>query len=188
MSLLEQRIVPWIDPISGDPLLEKDNFLVRTTSKYSINDGVPDFVTKLDDAEQIQVKNAFGYKWTKTDFGQNRDLFYDNIRDTYLDMMGISEKNLNIFHNKIVLDVGIGSGSSARLWGDTAKEFHGVDISEAVYKASSVLRTEFKNAYFAQADLNLLPFPDESFDVIVSNGVLHHTKSTKTALGNIIKK
>jgi len=153
---------------------------------------IPNFflfcLNQLSDPNQIQVKKTFGYKWHRTDFGQNKDFFDQNIKSVYLEMLGLEESDLDIFKNKIILDVGVGSGSSARLWGINAREFHGIDISDAVYRAPNSLKLENDSIFFAQADLNHLPFPDESFDVIVSNGVLHHTKSTKTALENILKK
>ncbi|MEX0656984.1 MAG: class I SAM-dependent methyltransferase [Nitrosopumilaceae archaeon] len=185
---MEKRIVPWVDPFSGEELIQENNQLIGKSSKYIIKNGIPNFVIKLKDPHQIQVKQTFGYKWNRTDFGQNKEFFDKNIKSVYLDMLGLSESDLSIFDNKIVLDVGVGSGSSARLWGTHAKEFHGIDISDAVYKAPNSLKLENINSFFAQADLNSLPYPDESFDVIVSNGVLHHTKSTKVALQNIIKK
>ena len=185
---MKNRLVPWIDPFSGEELIQNNDYLVGTTSKYFLKNGIPNFVNQLNDPNQIQVKKTFGYKWNKTDFGQNKEFFDENIKSVYLEMLGLEESNLDIFIDKIVLDVGVGSGSSARLWGVHAKEFHGIDISDAVYRAPNSLKLENDFTFFAQADLNHLPFPDESFDVIVSNGVLHHTKSTKTALENILKK
>jgi len=185
---MKNRLVPWVDPFSGEDLIQDNDYLVGTTSKYFLKNGIPDFVNQLNDPNQIQVKKTFGYKWNRTDFGQNKEFFDENIKSVYLEMLGLVESDLDIFMDKIVLDVGVGSGSSARLWGINAKEFHGIDISDAVYRAPNSLKLENDSIFFAQADLNNLPFPDESFDVIVSNGVLHHTKSTKIALKNILKK
>src|SRR5437879_9665173 len=103
-------------------------------------------------------------------------------------MMGLTEKDLSLFENKTILDVGIGSGSSARLWASKAKEFHGIDISHAVFRAKDALRSSVVYPILSQADLNLLPYLDESFDIIVSNGVFHHTPNTKMALRNSVKK
>ena len=86
------------------------------------------------------------------------------------------------------IEVGIGSGSSSRLWCKQAKEFHGVDISKAIYDVSNNLKFFCVNPILSQADINNLPYRDESFDVIVSNGVFHHTPNTKTSLKNSLKK
>lgn len=182
-----QRIVRWVDPFTNEPLSEENGFLFSSTGKYELHDGIPNFVTKLKDPLQEQVQLSFGNKWTKSDFGQD-DQDFPKIKNAMLQMMGLNENDLTIFHDKIVLDAGIGSGSSARLWAQKAKEFHGVDISMAVYRAKNALKSSGKEPVLSQSDLNALPYLDESFDVIVSNGVFHHTPDTKTTLKNCIKK
>ena len=100
----------------------------------------------------------------------------------------MTENDLKIFDNKLVLEVGIGSGSSSKLWAPQSKEFHGVDISKAVYQVKNSLNDLVENPILSQADINNLPYLDESFDFIVSNGVFHHTPNTKSAIQNSIKK
>jgi len=185
---MTQRIIPWVDPITNEPLIYEDNYLVSSTSKYEIRDGIPNFINKINDAVQEQVQKSFGDKWTKSDFGQNEKEFEEKIKKVFLEFMGLNEKDLSMFENKIILDVGIGSGSSARLWASKAKEFHGIDISKAVHKAKFALQNVTLNPILSQADLNFLPYRDESFDFIVSNGVFHHTPNTKLALKNSITK
>ena len=182
-----QRIVQWVDPFTNEPLLEENGFLISPTGKYILHDGIPNFVTKLDNPLQEQVQISFGDKWTKSEFGQD-DSDFPKIKDVMLEMMNLNESDLSIFQDKIVLDAGIGSGSSARLWALQAREFHGIDISIAVYKAKNALKASGKEPILSQADLNALPYRDESFDIIVSNGVFHHTPDTKSALKNCIKK
>jgi len=102
--------------------------------------------------------------------------------------MDLTDEDLSLFENKIVLDVGVGSGASSRLWAPKAKEFHGVDIGNGIYRAKKTLGDSVKNPIISHSDLHHLPYSDESFDVIVSNGVLHHTPSTKNALKSIYPK
>jgi SAM-dependent methyltransferase len=150
--------------------------------------GIPNFVKGSTDRIRNQVREAFGYKWTKTDFGQDDKAFERNIKKMVFEFMGLTERDLSMFDDKLVLDVGIGSGSSARVWASRAREFHGVDFSRAVYRAGNALRTSVTRPILSQADLHNLPYKDESFDVIVSNGVLHHTPSTKTAIERVASK
>jgi len=58
----------------------------------------------------------------------------------------------------------------------------GIDVSEAVDVALSRFNENDFSAGFMQADICNLPFPEESVDIILSEGVLHHTDSTKNAL------
>jgi len=57
----------------------------------------------------------------------------------------------------------------------------GVDISSAIDVAWDLLR-DIPNTHFVQADIMLLPFAVGAFDVVFSEGVLHHTPSTRAAL------
>src|SRR5207245_1639122 len=43
------------------------------------------------------------------------------------------------------------------------------------------------NTHFLQADLTRLPFRDQTFDTIFSEGVLHHTPSTENALKRLVR-
>ena len=179
---MEKRIVPWVDPITNEPILEQNNFLENKTSKYKMTNGIPNFVINLNNEEQKQVQSAFGFKWNVGTESTKESFYEENLKEIYYEMMGLDEQTLSLFHDKIVLDVGVGSGASSRLWAPRAKEFHGVDIGNGVYRAKNTLSNSVENPILSHSDLHHLPYPDESFDVIVSNGVLHHTPSTKNAL------
>lgn len=183
---MAERFVPWVDPFTNEVLHTENNFLISSSSKYPIIDGIPNFISEIVDVQQNQVKESFGQKWTSSNFGQSDKEFHKKIKPVFLEMMGLQENALSIFNDKIILELGIGSGSSARLWAPQAKEFHGIDISKAIHKVKNVLKVS--NPILAQADLNHLPYPDSSFDIIVSNGVLHHTPNTRAALQNSLKK
>ncbi len=90
-----------------------------------------------------------------------------------------------------VLDLGCGAGSaswpwlSSEAWTGEAM-WVGVDISEAIDVAAELLGG-FTNTHFVQADALQLPFLDGSFEVILSEGVLHHTPSTREAIAAAAK-
>ena len=182
------KIVPWVDPLTNEPLTESENFLLSKNSKYEIIDGIPKFVKINSTDPQYNIEKCFSYQWTKSDFGQPEKFSDDAIRQDVLETMDLTEEDLTLFNDKLVLDVGVGSGASSRLWGPRAKEFHGVDIGDGIYRAKNTLKNSTKNPILSHADLHHLPYKDESFDVIVSNGVLHHTPSTKLALKSVYPK
>ena len=184
----KERIIPWVDPITNEDLVEKEGYLVSSSSRYLLQDNIPNFVNSIENEGQEQVKQSFGEKWTKSNLGQTDENYNVKVKQIALDVMGITEEDLSIFEGKTVLEVGCGSGGTVRMWATKAKEFHGIDISKAVYKAPNVLKSYQIEAFFAQADLDHLPYKDNSFEVIVSSGVLHHTPNTKIALQRIIKK
>jgi SAM-dependent methyltransferase len=77
-----------------------------------------------------------------------------------------------------VLDVGCGAGNdlivASRLVG-TKGAVHGIDLTpEMVQKAcSNLARVGITNASVQQARSDAIPYPDETFDVVSSNGVFN---------------
>lgn len=70
-----------------------------------------------------------------------------------------------------LLDVGCGTGTTDRYLAPRVKKLHGVDISdEMLVKA----QRKVPRAKFTWYDGEILPFADESFDVVVAMCVLHH--------------
>ena len=182
------KIVAWVDPFTNQPLEQEKEKLFSKDSEYPIIDGVPKFVKENSNDPQYNIEKCFSYQWTESDFGQPEKFSDDYIRNDVIETMDLTDEDLSLFDDKIVLDVGVGSGASSRLWAPRAKEFHGVDIGNGVYRAKNTLINSVKDPILSHSDLHHLPYSDESFDVIVSNGVLHHTPSTKNALESVYPK
>ena len=182
------KIVELVDPYTNEALELTEKKLFNKNSEYPIIDGIPKFVKENTNEPQYDIEKCFSYQWTKSEFGQPEKFSDDAIRQDVLETMDLTEEDLALFNDKLVLDVGVGSGASSRLWSSRAKEFHGVDIGDGIYRAKNTLKDSTKNPVLSHADLHHLPYKDESFDVIVSNGVFHHTPNTKTSLKNSLKK
>jgi len=74
---------------------------------------------------------------------------------------------------KTVLDAACGTGYGSALVGENAKVVHGVDISgEAVEYARE--QYESPNVRFSQSDCMTLPFPSETFDLVVAFEIIEH--------------
>lgn len=94
------------------------------------------------------------------------------------------------FAGKRCLDAGCGGGRASILMLEQgAREVVGVDLSsQNVKTCRSIAKSRgFKNASFVRHSLLKLPFPDESFDVVWSNGVLHHTRDPDRTLAEICR-
>lgn len=170
----------------GDEVVEGS---LRTDggTEYPVRNGIPRFVLPQDNAQR-QTSEAFRFKWTKRDT-YDSEAARHNASRWYIEKYGF--ESLDAWaacysSHRAVLDVGCGSGFSSSLWlrspsWDGTAMWVGVDISEAVDVARERL-SQVPNTHFVQADVLALPFPDESFDVVFSEGVLHHTPSTRAAL------
>jgi arsenite methyltransferase len=184
-------IVGYCCPVTGAVLRREDDQLVGDSNEsYPIVDGVPVFVApQHDDARQGQVSMSFGYKWNRGELGHRPEQFETFTKPAVMEALGWRDDDdiQRWIGDQVVLDAGVGSGMSARVYGPYARELHGVDISSAVFAARRHLG-HWSHFYPAQADLMRLPFADGSFDVIVSNGVLHHTPDTRLALKAVLRK
>jgi len=89
---------------------------------------------------------------------------------------------------KRILDVGCGIGYVAALYAKGGAKVTAVDITE-----KGVEITKKRLAYLGLsgevqvANAEELPFPNDSFDVVTSFGVLHHTPDTAKALREVLR-
>lgn len=158
---------------------------------YIVSNGIPRFVL-TQDAGQRQTERSFGYKWKRRE-AYDSEQFHDFSRQWLVKRYGfasVEEMRRFFAARRRVLDAGCGSGYSALLWldagwqGTGSAEWVGADISEAIDMAHERLRG-IPGTHFVQADVLQLPFTTETFDVIFSEGVLHHTPSTERALKSL---
>lgn len=75
-----------------------------------------------------------------------------------------------------VLEIGVGSGSVAQQVLSDAPElaWTAIDIDPQMTRAAAARLSEFCNASVKTADATAMPFPDQSFDSVVSCLMLHH--------------
>lgn len=86
------------------------------------------------------------------------------------DQLGLSNE---LVHGKRCLDGGCGHGALCyELCRLGAAEVTGVDLKPTPHEEGFV---GVENIKFVQGSLMNLPFPENSFDLVVSSGVLHHT-------------
>ncbi len=89
--------------------------------------------------------------------------------------------------HKRVLELGIGIGGIADYVSRSQEcELVGVDLGYSVDAANKHF-SENKFLHIVQASAFALPFKRETFDFVYSQGVIHHTYSTKTAFDNLSK-
>lgn len=81
-----------------------------------------------------------------------------------------------------VLEIGVGMGADFLRWARAGAQATGVDLTErAVALTKMRLLEEHLIADVRLADAEMLPFPDNTFDIVYSWGVLHHTPNPTQA-------
>jgi SAM-dependent methyltransferase len=154
-------------------LKQEDDALVclRCSRRYPIVKGVPRFV------DQQFYTGSFGFQWLKHNKTQLDD---ENSRRSEKDFILRTRLTPEDLKGKLVLDVGCGMGRYAEVATRWGAYVVGIDLSQAVEAAAGNLAE--RNAAILQADAFRLPFAPESFDIIYSLGVLHHTPDCERAV------
>ncbi|HZI46936.1 MAG TPA: class I SAM-dependent methyltransferase, partial [Pyrinomonadaceae bacterium] len=85
-----------------------------------------------------------------------------------------------------VLEIGCGLGTDGAQFAKAGADYTGVDLTEA---AIELARKRFElfglQGNFQVVDAEQLTFPDESFDLVYSHGVLHHTPDINASVHEI---
>jgi ubiquinone/menaquinone biosynthesis C-methylase UbiE/uncharacterized protein YbaR (Trm112 family) len=158
-----------------DSEIETGELRCSNGHSYPIVRGIPRFVSSDGYASN------FGFEWNVHRTTQLDNAASQESETTFTEKTGFARKDIE---GKLVLDVGCGMGRFSDVvsrWGGTIV---GIDLTSAVEAASANIGRR-DNVHLAQADVFALPFRDETFDIIFSIGVLHHTPDTRAAFDQL---
>jgi SAM-dependent methyltransferase len=133
--------------------------------------GIPRFV------EDEHYASNFGFEWNRFNRTQLDSDVSNESEEAFRVKTGLTPSDIK---GKLVLDVGCGMGRFSDVVSRWGGQVVGIDLSLAVDAAYRNIgrRAEVQ---IAQANVFELPFRPETFDVIFSIGVLHHTPDTRAA-------
>ena len=132
--------------------------------------------------EAHNYADSFGWQWhrySKTQLDTTGGTISD---EDFRKRTGIRPEELK---GKTVLDVGCGMGRFAEVATRWGARVVGIDLSVACEMAARNLAE--RDFVAMQADVFELPFAPESFDIIYSIGVLHHTPNCENAFKSLPK-
>ncbi len=82
-----------------------------------------------------------------------------------------------------VLEAGCGIGTDGARFSAAGARYTGLDFSpSALALARRRFELEGLQGHFLEASVTRLPFPDATFDLVFSHGVIHHIENTKEAV------
>lgn len=141
-----------------------------------------------------QTAESFGLKWkhdsTKIMGDPETREQFERLQVKFLAILGVDNiaEATNIFQDGMnCLNAGCGIGWAERLFNLNKKVTrYGVDISDSVKVAQENLH-DVNNVIFSRGDVLDLQFNDSFFDIIFSDGVIHHTGDAEKAFSELCR-
>lgn len=163
-----------VDPIEGQPLSRDGDDLVSMQGRrYPIVAGVPRFVPEENYAQ------AFGEQWvrfprTQLDSATGLTLSRDRLERC----LG---HPLHKLAGQLVLEAGSGAGRFTELLLESGATLDSFDYSGAV-AANASNNGAHPALSLVQADVRQMPFPHDTYDLVVCLGVVQHTPDPEETL------
>jgi 2-polyprenyl-3-methyl-5-hydroxy-6-metoxy-1,4-benzoquinol methylase len=156
----------------------KDNYFECGELKVPVIDGIPRFVSSGSYA------SLFGEQWKKYRRTQLDSFSGLPITETRLNrVLGPLQNDLA---GKLVLEAGCGAGRFTEILLKKNAKLVSADISAAVEVNIENFPVS-ANHIGIQADINDMPFADETFDVVVCLGVIQHTPDPEQTIRNLFQ-
>ena len=138
------------------------------------------FNSEDDNLDQVTV-DSFGEEWSKFNYFDEGEI--ENIGNEYFDIVDFSKFN----ENSTALDVGCGTGRWSIYLSSKFSNVYAMDPSKAIFSAANLTK-DIPGIHLLKASAENIPFEDNTFDLVISLGVLHHIPDTQKALNSIVKK
>jgi len=184
---------PWADPVTGEPLLVTPVRAVNavTGTTYAVDGGIPRlFVDDTTDRTTRNVTQAVKEFYEDTPF-PNYDDFDGRRALLEKAREGLFARLLNeqIPYNARVLEVGCGTGQLTNFLAIANRSALGIDVCMNSLRLAQKFKVEhgLDRAAFAQMNLFAPAVKNDFFDIVISNGVLHHTHDCRRAFRRISK-
>lgn len=158
--------------------------------RHSLPPG-PEDKGRLAAENQAKTTKTFSDKWRRFKSYGLEPHHRDFLFGWYCKKFGLkAQDDLKAFYRDRghVLEVGPGSGFNTRFIAENCQgRVFALDVSDAAHTTFENTR-DLANCTVVQADLMDAPFEDSFFDLIVADGVLHHTPKTRAAVAALLNK
>ncbi len=159
----------------------KHNYSIEPEEIILIHDREVNIFNITGENIDKKVVEEFGEEWLR--FSDFNDENIKSAAEEYFDIVDDTILNKQTY----ALDIGCGTGRWTRYLSSRAGFIEAVDPSNAIFAAAKILKDK-DNIRLARASVETLPFEDETFDFVMSIGVLHHIPDTAQAMRDCVKK
>jgi SAM-dependent methyltransferase len=196
-SLFEEHSAILEDPASGDAVRVRDGQFtaVSTGRRIDVTDGIPNFFVPTEHSAGSTLEDVT--ETVKAFYEETPFPNYDGC-DSRESLAAKARRGIfaslldeQLPRGALVFEVGCGTGQLSNFLGMSweRKVFAGDLCRNSLRLAKGFAdRYAIRNVAFLQMNLFRPPFRDGSFDVVISNGVLHHTGDCKGAFRSILAK
>ena len=166
-----------------------------------------------DSKKEINFNENFEYKFFKdipdlfledgNSLTKIQSDFYNDVKfPNYDNVEGfgslLDKSRRNIFVKKLddeipmgsnILEAGCGTGQLSIALSRYARQIYGIDLSKgSLIEAKQFINSnDIKSVHLFRMNIFKLFFEENTFDVIISNGVLHHTYNPKLAFSKLVR-
>jgi SAM-dependent methyltransferase len=148
---------------------------------YPVIRAIPRFLGELEPGP-AQIQRVFDFEHRRY-----QDSAHTRFSPTLVDeFLADNELPRESFTGVRALDAGCGSGRWTYALAELGAEVLGCDLTEGGLESAQAELGDRDNVTLAQTDIFNLPFRPESFDFVMSWGVLHHTPDTRAAFEQLV--
>ena len=177
---MKQFSVKIINPDSKKEINFNENF------EYKFFEDIPDLF--LEDGNSL----------TKIQSDFYNDVKFPNYDDVEDFGSLLDKSRRSIFVKKLddeipmgsnILEAGCGTGQMSIILSRYARQIYGTDLSKgSLIEAKQFINSnDIKSVHLFRMNIFKLFFKENTFDVIISNGVLHHTYNPKLAFSKLVR-
>ncbi len=172
---------PFISPADGAPLRRDGDRLVTPegATVARMNGRVADFIGGSG------YEASFSFQWLKTDAVRSVNEILMQRHDEEMRL----RTNFDSYdlRGARCLEIGAGLGDdTAFLLSRDVGAVHALDLSRSIERAAALI--DDPRVTFARADVNAMPFPDQSYDLVMCHRMMQHTPHPAATLARAAKK
>jgi SAM-dependent methyltransferase/uncharacterized protein YbaR (Trm112 family) len=142
---------------------------------------------KKDDFDRI--RSSFSREWKLFDYNEDNTWGWTlaDRKKIFLSDVAFNESQIK---GKLLLDAGCGNGTLTAALAGFGMDIVGIDLNDSLGKANKnkgkYAREMANRVQYVQGNLFNAPLRHNTFDLIYSSGVIHHTPDSKATFGELV--